>query len=187
MLAAPADDPLVATLARALEDLGASVVLVGLNTAGADERSHEAQLRAAMCALPSADGGGVIVGGFSLGARIAAGLLGGGLRRPGMSEPPAPRGLLCFGYPFHPATGPKRGVGLEALSRVTLPTCIIQGTRDNHGSVADVRSYRLPASVEMVWLEDGNHRFLPRVRSGLTFEQHVHTAAAAAYAFMGRV
>ena len=173
VLASPADDPLIETIAAALLNADIPVTVVGLNAAAADDAAHEAQFLEAIAAAS----GDTIIGGFSLGGRIAANLC----------ADVAPRGLLCFGYPFHAAKEPKERRGLEALSRLQLPTRIIQGTRDNHGSAADVRSYGLPGSVEMVWLNDGNHRLVPRERSGHTHEELVRAAAASAISFVRRV
>lgn len=147
-----------------------AVDVVDLDPAVNDDAVHEAQCRVALSAahhLP-------ILGGFSLGARIAV----------QVSLELVPRGLLLFGFPFHVAKHPEQQHGLGALSQVALPTCIIQGTRDVHGTEAEVRSYRLPSCAEVVWLRDGNHRFQPRRRSGETVEGHLRTAAAAAIEFI---
>jgi len=161
---------LMEAIAMAIEGAGVPVVVVGLDAAVADDAAHEARVRAALADVA----GGAIIGGFSLGARIAAKLC----------PEVAPRGLLCFAYPFHAAGDPRTRHGLETLSRVQVPTRIIQGTRDNHGTEAEVRSYRLPDPVEMVWLRDANHRFVPRGRSGLTHEGQIEAAAASAISFI---
>jgi len=170
VLFGPDEDPLMREIALAIERSGFSVLVVGLDPTEADGAAHEARCRSALVDVPE----GSIIGGFSLGARIAARL----------SPEIAPGGLLCFGYPFHVAKEPMRRHGLDALSHVPCPTCIVQGTRDSHGTETEVRGYRLPASVEMVWLRDGNHRFVPRKRSGVTQADHIDAAAAAAIAFI---
>jgi len=171
VLAGPADDALVGSIAHAIEASGSRVVVVGLDPTEPADGAHEARFRAALSGVS----GDVIVGGFSIGARIAARLSGA----------TAPRGLLCLGYPFHRAGDPQDRHGLETLSGVTVRTRIIQGSRDNHGTEAEVNRYRLPDTVEIIWLRDGNHRFEPRQRSGLTREAHVETATAAAIEFIG--
>jgi len=170
ILFSPDEDPLMRKIALAIEGSGLSVRIVDLDPTEADDALHEARCRRAFADMPPTP----ILGGFSLGARIAARL----------SPEIAPRGLLCFAYPFHVSKDPSRRHGLDALSRVRCPTCIIQGTRDNHGTEAEVRGYRLPASLELVWLRDGNHRFRPRERSGLTQGDHVTAASAAAISFI---
>ncbi len=176
VLACPAGDPLTLATAAALEEAGVSATVVGLDAALEDDGPHEARFREALLGVvggPSALGESVI-GGFSLGGRIAAKLC----------PEVGPRGLLCFGYPFHSARAPTQRRGLEALSRLRLPVRIIQGTRDNHGTEAEVRGYRLPDTVEMVWMHDGNHRLVPRERSGHTYKEHIDAAAEAALSFV---
>jgi len=164
----PAD--LLAAIAAPIQAAGVPVIVVRLDPNATNDAAHEAPYRAALTHVR----GPVIIGGFSLGARIAAKLC------PEL----APLALLCLGYPFHQAKRPSAGHGLEALAAVEVPTCIIQGTRDPHGSEAEVRGYALPDAVELVWLRDGNHRFVPRARSGLRQAEHIQAAAAAALAFI---
>lgn len=180
VLGSPVKDPLMATLAKALEQADISVIVVDLDPraphdmpGAASDATHEALFREALAGVS----GRVVIGGFSVGARVAAALC------PEL----APAGLLCFGYPFHSAKAPTQRRGLDALSRSQVPTRIIQGTRDNHGTAAEVRSYRLPDSVEFVWLDDGNHRFIPRKRSGRTYAEHLTTAVSSAISFVRSV
>jgi len=170
LLAGPHGDPLVRSVAAEVDTGGVPVAVVDLDPRGDDDAAHETNLRARAASL----GGSCVLGGFSLGARIAAQLC------PEL----APHGLLCLGYPFHHARQPEHRHGLEALLRVRTPTLVIQGTRDVHGTEAEVRGYRLPEHVELLWLPDGNHRFVPRVRSGLSERQHIEAAASAAVSFM---
>lgn len=164
---------LMGVIARAIARAGVSVLVVDLDPKVTDDGAHELKYRAAL----GRASGPAIMGGFSLGGRIAARLC------PEL----APLGLLCFGYPFHAAGQPRARHGLEVLSRVRVPTRIIQGTRDLYGSEADVRGYTLRGSVEMVWLRDGNHHFVPRERSGLTYDQHVEAAVAATISFISSI
>ena len=172
VLAAAADDGLMAALAAGIEAGGLPVARVELDARAEDDDEHEARFRQALAAVSAPP----IIGGFSLGARIAARIC----------PDVAPLALLCFAYPFHAPGDPARRTGLEALSRVRAPVRIIQGTRDPHGTEADVRGYRLPETVELVWLADGNHRFVPRSRSGLTHAAHVEAAVASALELIRR-
>lgn len=160
---------LLATLAGLIHGAGVPLVLVPLDPTLPDDHAHERRYRAALARVR----GPVILGGFSLGARIAARL----------APEFAPLGLLGFAYPFHAPGRPSLRPGLDALMQVQLPTRLIQGTRDPHGSEAEVRGYALPARVKLVWLRDGNHRFVPRARSGLSHAAHLQAAAAAAIGF----
>jgi len=51
-----------------------------------------------------------------------------------------------------------------------------QGSRDALGNSELVSSLDLPESIQIDWLEDGNHDLKPRVKSGYTHEQHVQLA-----------
>lgn len=170
VLASASDDRLMEAIARGIGAAGLSVVTVALDASlPRDDEVHMARFVDAFECVT----GPRIIGGFSLGGRIAATLC------PQL----APLALLCFGYPFHAVGDPSLHRGLDALSAVQVPTRILQGTRDNHGSEAEVRGYRLPDSVELVWLRDGNHRFVPRARSGLTQATLIDRAVASAISF----
>jgi predicted alpha/beta-hydrolase family hydrolase len=116
-----------------------------------------------------------IVGGFSLGARIAAMLT---LRQP-------VRGFIGLSFPFHRHGQPLERHGLAALRRVTVPTLVVQGTRDSHGNEAHVRGMSLlPPQVELMWLQDANHRWNSRGPAGLRVEDHAKDAALAIQSFV---
>jgi predicted alpha/beta-hydrolase family hydrolase len=76
--------------------------------------------------------------------------------------------VVAFAYPFHPRHDPDPGPRLEALADVPVPVLIFQGTRDSHGNLEQVRGYRLPAHIQVHWLDDANHALHPRARSGHT-------------------
>ena len=184
VLAGPRADDSVAAILTAMREGGVAVQYVELDPARADDHALEATYRAffserivsegiASEGIASELGPRAIIGGFSIGGRLAA----------RVAPTLAAHGLLCFAYPFHRRGAPADRHGLAALSAVATPTCIVQGTRDSHGTESEVRGYGLPDHVEMVWLRDGNHRFEPRARSGLTASDHLASAAAAALAF----
>lgn len=163
-------DPLFAALLPHLRSAGLAVEHFAL-----DPTAPDASLEATFLAAVTTQTGAVVLGGFSLGARVAAQL----------AATVNPVALLCLGYPFHARRDPLLTPGLDALRRLRTPTLIIQGTRDPHGDRPQVRSYRpLPSWVRVHWLEDGNHRLVPRVRSGHTLESHLRSAAAATAAFL---
>ncbi len=117
------------------------------------------------------------VGGFSRGARLAARFCAG------RSDVVA---FVACGFPFHPPGAPAQRAGLETFLHVPTPTLLVQGSRDSHGSEADVRGYALPSHVEVVWLPDGNHRFVPRARTAHTEDRLRADAADAVVAFLRR-
>ncbi len=118
----------------------------------------------------------LIIGGKSMGGRIASHLV---LKRP-------TSGLVCLGYPFHPPGKPDQ-LRVENLLGLRTPTLILQGERDAFGHVGEVASYGLPSAIDIQWLPDGDHSFVPRKRSGLTREQNWDAAVEHLARFVRRV
>lgn len=116
----------------------------------------------------------LFIGGKSLGGRMAS-LIADRHRDL--------RGLVCLGYPFHPAGKPER-LRVEHLLTMNTPTLIVQGERDTLGDSAEVSGYALPATIKLVWLPDGDHSFKPRKKSGATLEGNMQRAADAVAAFI---
>lgn len=120
-------------------------------------------------------GGGprLVVGGKSMGGRIAS----------LVADETGARGLLCLGYPFHPPGQPDR-LRTRHLAALATPALVLQGTRDPFGGREDVAGYALAPSIRVGWLEDGDHSWKPRVRSGETFEGHMAGAIREASEFV---
>ncbi|MCK5882973.1 MAG: alpha/beta hydrolase [Bacteriovoracaceae bacterium] len=115
----------------------------------------------------------IFIGGKSMGGRMAS------LIADSVSSP----GLICLGFPFH-APGKDVGQRIEHLADLSTKTLILQGTRDTMGNYDDVKEYILSSSIEMSWLEDGDHGLKPRVKSGYTLEKHLEEAARRISAFI---
>lgn len=115
----------------------------------------------------------IVIGGKSMGGRVAS----------MVADEMAVNGLLCLGYPFHPQAKP-HVLRTEHLYTLTTPAFIVQGTRDALGNRQEVEAYDLPAVIKTCWLEDGNHDFKPRVRSGFKQQEHWQAAAKAAAIFI---
>ncbi len=116
----------------------------------------------------------LVIGGKSMGGRMAS----------LVADETGVAGLICLGYPFHSPgkePGPNR---LEHLENLATPTLICQGTRDPFGTSEEVPGYRLSGKVRLHWLEDGDHGFKPRKKSGLTEEQNWQSAIAAIVTFV---
>lgn len=118
----------------------------------------------------------LVIGGKSMGGRIAS----------MVAEDARVNGLICLGYPFHPAGKPEQ-LRVEHLQAITTPTLIVQGTRDPFGSRAEVAGYRLSPAIEIHWLEDGDHDFKPRKASGRTQEDLWAEAAGSMEGFLRRI
>lgn len=118
----------------------------------------------------------LVIGGRSMGGRVAS----------MVADEAGVRGLACLGYPFHPLGKPER-TRTAHLAELRTPTLIVQGERDPMGNRDDVAGYVLSPSIEVVWLPDGDHSFVPRKRSGVTEAENVATAVEAVRAFIERL
>jgi predicted alpha/beta-hydrolase family hydrolase len=124
--------------------------------------------------------GPLLIGGKSMGGRVAS-MVADALFDAGRIA-----GLVCLGYPFHPPGRPAqlRTAHLKALK---TPTLIVHGTRDEFGFPDEVKTYDLSPSIELLWLEDGDHDLKPRKAiSGFTTAQHLKTLADTVHAFATR-
>jgi uncharacterized protein len=114
-------------------------------------------------------GGGsrVVIGGKSMGGRIAS----------MVADNASVLGVVCLGYPFHPPGKPDK-TRTEHLENLRTPTLIVQGTRDAFGGPEDVGRYKLSPAIRIEWMEDGDHSFKPRARSGRTEADNIRAAIA---------
>src|SRR5580704_124334 len=114
-------------------------------------------------------GGGerLVIGGKSMGGRIAS----------MVADEAGVRGLVCLGYPFHPPGKPEQ-TRTQHLERLRTPALILQGTRDAFGKPEEVGKYKLSRAIRIEWLEDGDHSFKPRARSGRTEADNLNSAIA---------
>ena len=86
--------------------------------------------------------GGLVIGGKSMGGRIAS----------LVADEAGVAGLICLGYPFHPAGKPDQ-LRVEHLRTIKTPTLIVQGERDLFGSRDEVGSYSLAPAVSVACTE----------------------------------
>lgn len=115
----------------------------------------------------------LVIGGKSMGGRMAS----------LVADDTGVLGLVCLGYPFH-APGKPEKLRIAHLETLRTPALILQGTRDRFGSRDEVERYPLSERIDVRWLEDGDHSFKPRVRSGRTHEQNLEAAVDAVAAFV---
>lgn len=97
-------------------------------------------------------GGKVIVGGKSMGGRMASMI----------ADEVGARGLLVFGYPFHPPGKPTQ-TRTAHLEHLRTPSLILQGTRDTFGTRDDVAGYTLSPAIRIEWMEKGDHSLKGRI------------------------
>ena len=119
-------------------------------------------------------GSSVVIGGKSLGGRIAS----------MVADAAGVRGLICLGYPFHPPGQPLK-VRTKHLATLRTPTLILQGERDHFGNREDVARYELAPGIRIEWMTDGDHSLKPRVSSGATEQGNLDRAIEVASAFIG--
>jgi predicted alpha/beta-hydrolase family hydrolase len=116
----------------------------------------------------------VFIGGKSMGGRIAT-HLGASLER--WPEAPKPSGVVAFGYPLAPPRSKRTGDRVTHLKLLTVPTLIVQGTRDPFGGPDEVTEAIADAApappIEILTVEGGDHSFAV-LKSGGRDQQAVH-------------
>lgn len=138
------------------------------------------EFQTALQALIKECNGPILIGGKSMGGRVAAMLAGGG------SLPARVKAVTCLGYPFHPTGKPEADWRLEPLEAAKRPVLICQGERDPFGSRAELDEITLPAAISLFYLEDGNHDFGPRGKSPATLDGNITAAAKAIASFISQ-
>ena len=128
-----------------------------------------AEYRAALATLLAEVEGPVLIGGKSLGGRVATMLAAETLDRRVVA-------VVAFGYPFHPPGAPDQ-LRLAPLAASRLPVLIHQGTRDPFGSETEVAGYDLGPGAVVRWYGDGDHDLAPRKASGHSLAGHLASAA----------
>jgi len=116
-------------------------------------------------------GGPCVLLGKSMGGRMASMLSAENPNHPYI------KGVLALGYPFHPQGKPEK-LRIAHLPDIRVPVAIVQGSRDPLGNKELVKKLDLPRSLEFLWLEDGNHDFKPRIKSGFKHDQHIESAVS---------
>ena len=177
---APMDSPSLSAIAKALAAAGMRVARFEFDYMAARRSSSQrkpppraetltSEYIAAIDALkPSRR---LVIGGKSMGGRVAS-MIADPLHASGRIA-----GLLCLGYPFHPIGKPDQ-LRTAHLLDMRTPALIVQGTRDSFGTRAEVERYEISKTIEIVWLEDGDHDLKPRKAvSGFTAADHLLTMA----------
>lgn len=123
-------------------------------------------------------GGGdrVFIGGKSMGGRIAS----------MAADDLGVRGVVCFGYPFHPPGQPEK-VRTAHLETMKTPMLVLQGERDPFGTRDDVAGYQLSSAITIEWITDGDHSLKPRASSGVSESLNISKATVLADAFMAKL
>jgi uncharacterized protein len=94
--------------------------------------------------------GALVIGGKSLGGRMASHLASEG--EPGVA------GLVCLGYPLHPPGRPDQ-LRVAHLPQIKVPVLIVQGSRDAFGTPDELRQHVTGLRLELLVVEGGDHSF----------------------------
>ena len=107
----------------------------------------------------------VVIGGKSMGGRIATHLAASLDRWP--EGVPQPSGVVVFGYPLAPPRGRQTGDRVTHLTALTVPALIVQGTRDVFGGPDEVReAVGTQAPIDVHPVPTGDHSFAVLKSSG---------------------
>jgi predicted alpha/beta-hydrolase family hydrolase len=117
----------------------------------------------------------LFIGGKSMGGRIAC-IASTGAGGTGLS------GVAVLGFPLIPP-GKPHATRARVVEKLSLPTLIVQGTRDAFGAAEAFADVRIPAHVRLHWIADGDHDLKPRKASGRTHEEALQDAAEALLGF----
>jgi uncharacterized protein len=114
----------------------------------------------------------LFIGGKSMGGRMAT-HLGASLDRwPAHTR--LPSGIVVFGYPLIPIGGSRKSDRVTHLGAITVPTLIVQGTRDTFGGPDQIKAALASAGgnasshIEVSTVEGGDHSFAVLKSSGRT-------------------
>lgn len=128
-----------------------------------------------------ATSGLLLIGGKSMGGRVAS------MVADALFDARRIAGLVCLGYPFHPPNKPET-LRTAHLADLKTPTLILHGTRDEFGSPEEIATYALSPSIEVQFLEDGDHDLKPRKSiSGFSTADHLRTIATSLDAWVQRI
>ena len=184
------DSPAMNAMAKALADAGLRVgrfefdYMAGRRTSAGRKPPPRAetlcpQFVDAVGALDT--DGPLVIGGKSMGGRVAS-MVADSLHAAGRIV-----GLLCLGYPFHPVGKPTQ-LRTGHLADLKTPALIVQGTRDPFGTPEEVAGYALSPTIEILWLEDGDHDLRPRKAvSGFSMADHLKKMAEATRAWTKKI
>src|SRR5437868_7154674 len=149
------DDPAMRATAAALEARGIEVVRFNFpyRERGSRMPDRMPELKAAFAAVAEplrATDRKLILGGRSMGGRVATMLAAGGFDCDG---------LLLFAYPLHPAGKPEKLRDVH-LAQIAVPVLCFNGTRDPLCTRELMeRALSGLASWKMHWLEGADHSF----------------------------
>ena len=119
-------------------------------------------------------GNRVVIGGKSMGGRIASQLMAGEHRETFANDVV---GLVFLGYPLHPP-GQSTKLRVEHLEHIKKPMLFVQGTRDALGSPDEIKPWikNLRPAPKIHEIEGGDHSFKAPKKFGLSPDQIFETS-----------
>lgn len=110
----------------------------------------------------------LFIGGKSMGGRMATHL--GATLDKWPAGVPQPSGIIAFGYPLAPPRSKRTGDRVSHLKTLTVPTLIVQGTRDPFGGPDEVKEAVFDGAaqppIEIMTVQGGEHSFAVLKSSG---------------------
>jgi len=173
------DTPFMNAIAEGLGDLGWKVVrfefpyMVKSRERGKKSPPNPLpKLQASFQEAINACSGPVVIGGKSMGGRVATTIL----------ESSSAVGCVALGYPFHPPGNPNK-LRTEHLQSLQKPLMVLQGERDPFGKKDEFPNNWLPNSAILHWIPDGEHSFKARKKSEATTEGNLELAVGYIHQF----
>lgn len=117
----------------------------------------------------------LVIAGKSMGGRVATLLAASPLL------PAQVKGVIAFGYPFHPPK--KDSWRTEHFADLKRPVLVLQGERDPFGNTDELAGKSWPL-INLKWLPSGDHDFVPLKKSGLSQQQLIEQAAYLSRSFI---
>ena len=162
------DNPLLVRVASALAERGHTAMRFNFGYQQRGSRRPDPQkkllatYRAAALSLRATGANRLVIGGKSMGGRMASLLAAEGF---------ACDGLVFLGYPLHPAGQPEK-MRDGHLTKVAPPMLFVQGTRDKLCDLDLLRPVltRVGPRARLRVIEGGDHSFEVRKRDGRTQE-----------------
>jgi len=116
----------------------------------------------------------VVIGGKSMGGRIASQVMAGDDREEFASDVV---GLVFLGYPLHPPGNPEK-LRVEHLEHIKKPMLFVQGTRDALGTPEEIKPFikNLRPAAKIHEIEGGDHSFKAPKKLGLSQDEIFETA-----------
>jgi predicted alpha/beta-hydrolase family hydrolase len=161
--------PFMTSYARGLAERGVTVVTFNFGYMEKKRRTpdrapvlEDAFRRAIVGAVkhPNVRASKLFIGGKSMGGRMATHL---GAYLDKWPDTPKPAGIIAFGYPLAPPRGKRTGDRVAHLKALTVPTLIVQGTRDPFGGPDEVKEAVFDGSaqppIEIMTVQGGDHSF----------------------------